>query len=89
MNRTTTVFLFLTLFLITTNSSIGQTPSLTPDEKTLIKTLDDKFTEYAELAHTIWKNPELGYVEEKSSQLLKEKLVAAGFKVEELSLIHI
>jgi amidohydrolase len=84
MNLTTTTFLLLTLFLISTHNSIGQNTSpLNPDEEVMVKMLDDKFTEYAELAHTIWKNPELGYVEKKSSQLLKEKLIVAGFKVED------
>lgn len=41
-----------------------------------------KFDTYADMSKQIWDWAELGYLEEKSSKLLQDKLVAEGFKVE-------
>ena len=47
----------------------------------LINGLNEKAKEYVQMAHQIWEWAELGYQEEKSAQLLQEKLKAAGFSV--------
>ncbi|HIG57216.1 MAG TPA: amidohydrolase [Candidatus Latescibacteria bacterium] len=44
--------------------------------------IDARADEFAEVAHAIWEYAELGYVEERSSALLQEQLVAAGFRLE-------
>jgi len=47
-----------------------------------VRTLDDKATHYAGIAHQIWNFAELGYQEVKSSALLQEELSKAGFSLE-------
>lgn len=44
--------------------------------------LDSERERFASLANTLWETAELGYLEERSSQLLQEELEAAGFAVE-------
>ena len=48
----------------------------------LVEGIESRFEENKEIALRIWDLAELGYLEEKSSQLLQEKLAAAGFTVE-------
>ncbi|MCO6360312.1 amidohydrolase [Roseivirga pacifica] len=50
-------------------------------EKDILKALDDKASFYNDIAHQIWSNPELGYLEHNSSELLQHTLADAGFKV--------
>ncbi len=54
----------------------------TSDITALLADLEAKTTHYGDLAHQIWELAELGYQEEKSSQLLQEELRQAGFTVE-------
>ena len=51
------------------------------DKESLIHKLDQKFDHYANIAHHQWENPELGYLEVKSSALLLKELKKEGFKV--------
>lgn len=44
--------------------------------------LDSERERFASLANTLWETAELGYLEERSSQLLQDELEAAGFAVE-------
>jgi len=50
--------------------------------KTVLAGLDKATSHYGELAHKIWGLAEVGYQEEKSSQLLQDELERAGFTVE-------
>lgn len=50
--------------------------------KILKESLEMKMDHYAEVAHQIWGYAEVGYQEEKSTELLQAQLKAAGFKVE-------
>jgi aminobenzoyl-glutamate utilization protein B len=52
-------------------------------ESFITKRLDASTAKYSKVAREIWENPELGYLEFKSSELLKAELKAAGFKLEE------
>ncbi|MCB0488091.1 MAG: amidohydrolase [Cyclobacteriaceae bacterium] len=52
------------------------------EKDAIIKSLDAKADNYTDVARQIWENPELGYLEEKSSALLQGELQKAGFKVE-------
>ena len=52
------------------------------DKQTIIADLDKRFPEYAAISKEIWNFAELGYQEEKSSNLLEEQLKKEGFKVE-------
>ena len=50
-------------------------------EAEVLKKLDSKSDFYGQIAHQIWSNPELGYLETESSALLQKTLSDAGFKV--------
>ena len=69
--------------LLISNEVFGQ-KSIRPssDDKRVMQSLDNRFDEYAEVAHEIWTYAELGYIEHKSSKLLQDKLTEAGFSVE-------
>jgi len=56
--------------------------NINADDNQIIKSLDDKSEEYADVAHQIWTHAELGYIEHKSTKLLQDKLSDAGFEVE-------
>jgi aminobenzoyl-glutamate utilization protein B len=47
----------------------------------LLEGIEAKRQAYADIALQIWRSPELGFLEEKSSALLQEKLSEAGFAV--------
>ena len=50
-------------------------------EKDILQSLDNKAADYSKIAHQIWENPELGYLEENSSKLLQQTLKEAGFSI--------
>ena len=66
--------LLLLIFLIPAITLLAQ-------EKEVLTKLDAKADFYGDLARQIWSNPELGYLEKNSSQLLQKTLSDAGFKV--------
>lgn len=47
----------------------------------VLQNLDQKADFYGAIAKEIWSNPELGYLENKSSALLQKTLADAGFSV--------
>ena len=51
-------------------------------EGDVIEAIDAGRDEFAAIAHSIWEYAELGYLEERSSELLKNKLAAAGFRIQ-------
>ena len=60
----------------------GKKKKLSKDEKAVVAELDKKFDQYSNIAQEIWGYAELGYKEEKSSNLLSSTLEEEGFKVE-------
>jgi aminobenzoyl-glutamate utilization protein B len=77
------VILLFVLIIVSAKNSICQNSNLlNSDDRIISQFLDDRFNEYAEVAHQIWTHAELGYMEQKSSQLLQDKLTEAGFEVE-------
>ncbi|MDX5340848.1 MAG: amidohydrolase, partial [Cyclobacteriaceae bacterium] len=66
--------LILFVFLLIGVSAFAQ-------EEEVLKKLDSKSEFYGKIAHQIWSNPELGYLETESSTLLQKTLSDAGFKV--------
>lgn len=50
-------------------------------ENEILKKLDSQAEFYGKIAHQIWSNPELGYLETESSSLLQKTLKDAGFSV--------
>lgn len=48
----------------------------------VLKSIDSKYDQYSNIAHTIWEYSEVGYQEVKSSDLLQQTLTQAGFKIE-------
>ena len=51
------------------------------DHSALMAEIDSKKKEYASIAHTIWEEAEMGYLEYNSSALLKQTLEDEGFTV--------
>jgi aminobenzoyl-glutamate utilization protein B len=51
-------------------------------KESVLQGIDAKSQQYASTAHKIWEFAEVGYQEVKSSALLQETLVQAGFKIE-------
>ena len=56
--------------------------SLSQSEQTILQALDAQSQQYASIAQQIWDWAELGYLEEKSSNLLQTTLAKEGFKIE-------
>ncbi|MDH3697702.1 MAG: amidohydrolase [Flavobacteriaceae bacterium] len=52
------------------------------DAANIMQEIDSKKEVYAEIAHTIWSEAEMGYLEYKSSALLKETLEKEGFSIQ-------
>ncbi|MEQ8425224.1 MAG: amidohydrolase, partial [Cyclobacteriaceae bacterium] len=52
------------------------------DKDNIMKSLDSQSDHFTSVARQLWENPELGYLEEKSSALLQSELQKAGFKIE-------
>ncbi|MCG8608252.1 amidohydrolase [bacterium] len=52
------------------------------DAGDVARTIDAKHTTYAQIARQIWEFAEVGYQEEKSSQLLRSHLRSEGFQIE-------
>lgn len=51
-------------------------------ESFIVRQLDSNTERYNKIAREIWENPELGYLEFTSSQILIDELKSAGFEVE-------
>lgn len=51
------------------------------DAMNIMQEIDSKKETYAKIAHTIWSEAEMGYLEYKSSALLKETLENEGFNI--------
>jgi aminobenzoyl-glutamate utilization protein B len=66
------------LFLLAITTAIAQEPA---EYSFLEKDLDANTEKYTKVARQIWENPELGYLESKSSQLLINLLKDAGFQI--------
>ena len=52
------------------------------DKAAMMEALDARFDHYQALAHEIFENPELGYLEVESAALLQETLAEEGFAIE-------
>ena len=52
------------------------------DKERIIQQIDAKYDQYAAVANELWENPELGYLEFKSSALLISELEKEGFEIE-------
>ncbi len=52
------------------------------EKKQIIQSLDEKFYHYSGIAHQLWENPELGYLEFESVAILQAELEKEGFSVE-------
>ena len=70
------------LFALSVFAQKTPTKTLSKDEKKVLKELDSNFETYSDIAHNIWEFAELGYKEEKSSNLLSTTLEEEGFKIE-------
>lgn len=52
------------------------------DKERIIEELDSKYDNYVSIAQTQWENPELGFKEFKSSNLLQKELDKEGFNIQ-------
>ena len=52
------------------------------DKDLVLRSIDSKYEHYAGIARQIWEQPELGYLEEKSSALLQSTLEQEGFTIQ-------
>lgn len=55
---------------------------LSPEKQEIIDALDKEFTSYGAIAQKIWNLSELGFLEEKSANLLARHLKKEGFSIE-------
>ena len=53
------------------------------DKQAILAQLDGDYDRYRSIAHSLWENPELGYLEVESARTLREALAAEGFTVED------
>ena len=68
----------LFLILIVSNTIIAQT---TIDKQQIIQQIDKELEKYGKIAHEIWELAELGFLENKSTQILQDHLKKEGFKI--------
>lgn len=79
MKQFPTILLVISLIINSLNITAQDSNS---DIQTFItESLDAKMTHYSDIAQQIWEYAELGYLEEKSSQLLQDELKKEGFDV--------
>jgi len=74
--------LLITLFFSSCATGQKVTSSLTNEQQTILKGIEEHKDSYSHIAQEIWNWAELGYQEEKSSALLQKTLQEAGFKIE-------
>jgi aminobenzoyl-glutamate utilization protein B len=72
----------LLLFLLLQSQYFAFSQDITA-ESYITRQLDANTEKYSKVAREIWENPELGYLEFKSTEILKAELRAAGFKLDE------
>lgn len=73
---------FLQILLTTCLVFFMSAPATANEADDIMAYLDGQYDETARIARTIWEYAEVGYQEEKSSQLLQNTLQFAGFAVE-------
>lgn len=81
MKKTIVLLAFATL--LTPSVLAGGKGNKKTKNNVAIKYLNDNFATYDKLQKTIWANPELGFLENNSSGLLKQHLRENGFTIEE------
>ena len=75
--------LLLSAAFFTLPAAAQDKPALSPEAQALLAKVDARQGEIAEVASALWDYAEVGYKEEKSSGLLKDRLRAEGFAIEE------
>lgn len=76
------VFL-LSAAIIALPAAAQEKPTLSAEAQALLARIDARSGDIAEVAGALWDYAEVGYKEEKSSGLLKDRLRAEGFSIEE------
>ncbi|NRB62765.1 MAG: amidohydrolase [Saprospiraceae bacterium] len=75
------MILTIVIFLLVFAPFAGAQTASTDHKMDVIQWIDNNRSDYSEVAQNIWEWAELGYQEEKSSNLLQQTLQEAGFKV--------
>lgn len=70
----------LFLLLLLAGSNLGQAQT-TVDKQAIIQQMDKELAEYSKIAHEIWSLAELGFLENKSTQILQDHLKTEGFTI--------
>ncbi|MDX1406471.1 MAG: amidohydrolase [Saprospiraceae bacterium] len=71
------------IFLLTCAlGTVALVAQVSPDKQAAIDLLESRRAEFADLALQIWDYAELGYMEEKSTAALQERLRTEGFSIE-------
>ena len=60
---------------------LATTPLLADDTRALLQTMDARAAHYGDVSREIWEFAEVGFKENRSAELLKSELRAAGFSV--------
>ncbi|MCX6626033.1 MAG: amidohydrolase [Candidatus Solibacter sp.] len=60
---------------------LATTPLFADDKSDLLQSMDTRAPHYGEVSRKIWEFPEVGYKENRSAELLKSELRAAGFSL--------
>ena len=82
MRKSILLIIFLTAnYLLNAQKVVVQNDNITTLKQAANKALDSKQSEYKKIALQIWDNAEVGFKEIKSSSLLQQTLLAAGFEV--------
>lgn len=72
------IFTWITFAFVFVATATGQSKQ----QKAVLNSIDERFTEYAEVAHQIWGLAEVGYQEYESAKILSDLLENEGFTVE-------
>ncbi|MFK7980754.1 MAG: amidohydrolase [Saprospiraceae bacterium] len=77
---TKTIIPILSIFLLLAINNKGMAQS-TIDKQQIIQEIDKELENYGKIAHEIWGLAELGFLEDKSTQILQDHLKKEGFTI--------
>jgi aminobenzoyl-glutamate utilization protein B len=80
--RSGKVLLKSSLAMLAATASLNAEPLSETQRAQLAEAVQAYYPRMTEIADTIWRNPELGYLETETSKLLQDELTSHGFAVE-------
>ena len=76
-----TIYLLLSLVICIGCKAPTIAQPTKPNKQDVIQEIDQQIEKYGAIAHQIWEYAELGFLENKSTQLLQDQLKKEGFRV--------